>query len=1119
MQWNKGKWQTLGLGLAVLAVAVGLITGPPLGRSSAAAISPNSGGAAPSAAGAARMAVWVVHVYYGTIAERDRLAVDLGAEETDTRDGYLTVLADDALFKHIQGLGLRYTVDQKETDRLSDPHLFGDTFYNGFKTVEEMQTYLDQYVAAYPTLAQKVNIGDSWCKANPGQCTQPDANNGYSIWALHITNQAIPGPKPVYWYEAGIHAREIAVPEIAMRYISLLLDGYNSDPDMHWLVDYHDIWVVPMLNPDGHHIVESGGGGASPYYQRKNGNHTNGCNVWPPSVSNQFGTDNNRNFIFLWNCCGGSSGAACSETYHGSSSGSDPETQASMNQVRLLIPDQRGPNNSDPAPITTTGVFQDMHSNASLNLYPWGWTTTAAPNGPELANLGKHIQAPNAYPAGNSYQACQPPNCLYAVDGDAIDWAYGELGAAAFTTEVGGSDFLVPLSYVDGTLWPANKGPLVYEAKIARQPYLLAHGPDTSAVATNPMTVTQGTTTQLTATINYAWTGNSFAQNVGAAEYYLDTPPWAGGTAVAMSGPFGGAQTVTANATVDTTTIAPGRHLLFVRGRGVSPFQGYFTWGPVAAAWLWVTPPPGTATPTVTGTPPTATQTRTPTSTPAVPSATPTLCAANSNYTYQTATAATIVPGSTDTGSHCDDCLTTITLPFPVTLYDQSFTNANVDSNGTLQLVAGSSNYQNACLPASGATYTIYGHWDDLCTGACGSSSCTGCGVFTSMSGSAPNRILNVEWRAVLYSGGGAVNFEVRLYESTPSFDLIYGNVSGSGGSATTGVQKDDTHYTQFSCGTAVLTPGLRVSYTLPACGTVTTTPSPLPASSTATATATPSNTPAAGPTNTASPTPAGPTPTPGGPSATPAPSNTATRVPGTATPAPATATPCLVSFSDVHAADYFYTPVLYLACHGVISGYSNGDGTFSFRPYNQTTRAQMVKIVVLGDGKAIVTPAGGAYTFADVPPTNPFFAVIETAAADTIISGYTCGGPNEPCDNLNRPYFRPAANVTRGQLSKIAVVAAGWALVHPPAGSFADVLPNTAFYLFVETASCHSIISGYSCGGVGEPCDSTNRPYFRPYNPATRGQIAKIVYLSITGTACASAATPTPGPSGLSAP
>ncbi|HMA34212.1 MAG TPA: S-layer homology domain-containing protein, partial [Chloroflexia bacterium] len=200
----------------------------------------------------------------------------------------------------------------------------------------------------------------------------------------------------------------------------------------------------------------------------------------------------------------------------------------------------------------------------------------------------------------------------------------------------------------------------------------------------------------------------------------------------------------------------------------------------------------------------------------------------------------------------------------------------------------------------------------------------------------------------------------------------------------------------------------------------------------------------------------------------------------------------------DVHPTDYFYVPVQYLVAHGVISGY----GDCTFRPFNNTTRSQMVKIVVLGFNKPIVTPAGGAYTFEDVTPSNPFFAFVETAAAGSMISGYACGGPGEPCGTPPRPYFRPYANVTRGQLSKIDVVAAGWALVNPAAGTFTDVLPGSAFYQFVETAYCHGVISGYACGGVGEPCVlPSNRPYFRQNNDVTRGQIAKIVYLSITGT------------------
>ena len=160
---------------------------------------------------------------------------------------------------------------------------------------------------------------------------------------------------------------------------------------------------------------------------------------------------------------------------------------------------------------------------------------------------------------------------------------------------------------------------------------------------------------------------------------------------------------------------------------------------------------------------------------------------------------------------------------------------------------------------------------------------------------------------------------------------------------------------------------------------------------------------------------------------------------------------------------DYFYAPVQYLACHGVISGYADG----TFRPYANTTRGQMVKIVVGAFSTPYHQPSNGK-TFADVPPANPFFVFVEAAAHANVVSGYACGGPGERCDDQNRPYFRPSANVTRGQLSKIVVTAAGWALIDPAIQSFQDVLPSTAFYTFVETAYCHDVISGYGCGGPG---------------------------------------------------
>ncbi len=219
-----------------------------------------------------------------------------------------------------------------------------------------------------------------------------------------------------------------------------------------------------------------------------------------------------------------------------------------------------------------------------------------------------------------------------------------------------------------------------------------------------------------------------------------------------------------------------------------------------------------------------------------------------------------------------------------------------------------------------------------------------------------------------------------------------------------------------------------------------------------------------------------------------------------TGIPATTTATVCPIRFSDViDTAAYYYTPVYYLACHGVINGYNDG----TFKPFNNTTRSQTAKIVVLAYGiPPVPPPAPDNRTFTDVLPDNVFYSYVETAAAHGIISGYTCGGVNpqtgadEPCDTAHRPYYRPANFVTRGQLTKLVVLTAGWALRNPATPSFTDVAPGSTFYPFIETAVCHGIISGYN--------DHT----FRPAGNATRGQIAKIVYLAVTTSASACATT-----------
>jgi hypothetical protein len=258
---------------------------------------------------------------------------------------------------------------------------------------------------------------------------------------------------------------------------------------------------------------------------------------------------------------------------------------------------------------------------------------------------------------------------------------------------------------------------------------------------------------------------------------------------------------------------------------------------------------------------------------------------------------------------------------------------------------------------------------------------------------------------------------------------------------------------------------------------TVTTTPTdratPTPLCCTATRTATP--------TDTATPTPLCCTVTP------------------TDSPT-ATSTPCLLLFTDVPPGSTFYDFVRCLACRGVLSGYPCGGpgepcpGSY-FRPATNLTRGQAAKIVSAAAGYEEPVPPD-RQTFSDVPPAGTFWVWVERIASRAIISGYPCGGPGEGCDPLQRPYFRPNNNVTRGQLAKIV---AGGANMQDPVPStqwtFQDVPPGATFWTWIERLTSRQIIGGYPCGGPGEPCVAPlDRPYYRANNAVTRGQAAKIV-------------------------
>ncbi|HYP39628.1 MAG TPA: FG-GAP-like repeat-containing protein, partial [Chloroflexia bacterium] len=204
--------------------------------------------------------------------------------------------------------------------------------------------------------------------------------------------------------------------------------------------------------------------------------------------------------------------------------------------------------------------------------------------------------------------------------------------------------------------------------------------------------------------------------------------------------------------------------------------------------------------------------------------------------------------------------------------------------------------------------------------------------------------------------------------------------------------------------------------------------------------------------------------------------------------PAGSTPTVCAVAFTDVPLNHTFYASIKCLACNGILSGYSDG----TFRPNNDITRGQIAKVVSNAAG---FNDSPGTQIYEDVPASNTFYAWINRLSRRGHMGGYNCGTvPSEPCGSANSPYFRPNANATRGQLAKIVASAAS--ITGTPTGQrYADVEPDSTFYVWIEQLSNLGVMGGYPCGTVsGEPCDNQNRPYFRPSNNVTRGQASKIV-------------------------
>ena len=502
--------------------------------------------------------------------------------ETDYEGGFLVLQLEADDMRKLRSFGFRLeqatefiarrnralTEFQIEATRRADgvPAPSSIAGYSCYETVEETFAVGDALIAAKPTLATWATAGSSWQKTQ--------GSGGYDIKVLKLTNSAFTGTKPKLFINSAIHAREYTTAPLALEFARWLINGYGTHADATWIMNHHEVHLMLHTNPDGRKRAETG------LSWRKNTNNNYCAN------SNNRGIDLNRNFNFSWNATNGqgSSGNTCDLTFRGPSAGSEPEAQAIQTYIRSLWPDRRGPAQGDPAPADTSGIHLDIHSYSQLVLWPWGDTTTPAPNAAALQTMGRRLAWFNGYTPQQSIG-------LYPTDGTSDGPSYGELGVAAFTLELGTSFFESCTSY-NNTTKPANLPALIYAAKVVRAPYVTPGGPEVTTVTladdASGTGVVAGTAVALSASATDTRFNNSngveATQAIAAAEYTIDTPPWDAAAVpaalLASDGSFN-ATTEGLAGVIPTFGLANGQHIVYVRARDAGG-----AWGPVTAAFL-----------------------------------------------------------------------------------------------------------------------------------------------------------------------------------------------------------------------------------------------------------------------------------------------------------------------------------------------------------------------------------------------------------------------------------------------------------------------------------------------------------------------------------------------------
>jgi len=263
-----------------------------------------------------------------------------------------------------------------------------------FHSYSELEQDLLALEERFPQIARVTVIGESL--------------EGRNIYALIISDNVSADEDEAEVLFIGCHhAREWISVEVPFLLGKYLLEHYDSDPRIRNLVNNSQVWIIPLLNPDGLeysiHFYR---------YWRKN-RRDNG--------DGSYGVDPNRNYDYKWGLDdAGSSPNPSSNIYRGKAPFSEPETQT----IRDLFPSRN---------------FQALvsyHSYSQIILYPWGYTNVPSEKDDLLFEMSNQMSNLMQSVNGTVYAYGPAASSLYFTNGDTTDWALGIHNIPAFTIEL-----------------------------------------------------------------------------------------------------------------------------------------------------------------------------------------------------------------------------------------------------------------------------------------------------------------------------------------------------------------------------------------------------------------------------------------------------------------------------------------------------------------------------------------------------------------------------------------------------------------------------------------------------------------------------------------------------------